>query len=910
MKLYTTFYSFLLFFQGWIIPDLSDHNYNAFVLEDSRGCVWISSTNAWNRYCGDDVISFTPFNTSMPNDYIQSNLIEVKSDIFYFTLTDQLCVINAIDETVICDKISFDGTQEYVDYQAFGLNSEENLRLLVSGMILDHDRFSKNSNLIVDSTLCRVFSTDVDNMIVCAPWIQGKGIEVIHTESGIHYSIENVIDDMGVILSPTVFSVFAIDIKSVYGVSDLGLIVYDLNLKTGHLINKNSFYSASKSKNKIFLLSTNGEVFMFDIESGKLHELPHYSKFCRDDCRDIFALDERVLLTRKLKAPILVSEQSINVMEVVTNASISLVELFNDKLTYISSNKLTIGSQEEVDLFNNAKFRNSKVFSGKMYFNYGSGLIKIDERTEQYLDMPQGETIIDFALINDTIQVFTHNNTYQLIDEEFVQMEAVECATSHTYRKLQKDGIYTVDENSNGYYCVADTIHELDIDGYVYRLQCFKDKIYFSTASNLYECNADSCHPIIPLEFEISNIYGVKVHDDNLWFTSSDGLYVYSDSLTRINLPKDAQLIECPPVIIDENVYVGTSEGILTVSTAYQSSLIAPKLFGFRILVDSDTMEYSNFIDMEYGAESITIEYLITDFTNSGKPKLEYYLNGKRNLVASRIIELQSLTPGTYNITVRAINGQLTKSRTAEVTLTVHPPYYQTWWFRSLCVLGLLGIGFLISYIRTRQLLRRQQIEIDRQNALQAQRNRMSQDLHDEMGSGLSAIKHISASSSSTDKDDQIETIATGLIRSMRDLLWSLDESHDTLFSLTVKIRQTVHQLLRNSGIEPKITVQLEDENQEISGPSRRHIILMLKEVINNTIKHAEATKLDIMISSTHRDLRLSIRDNGVGFDTGQEYAGYGLKSIGKRAKDMGATIEINSTEEGIHIELIKPIVH
>jgi len=185
----------------------------------------------------------------------------------------------------------------------------------------------------------------------------------------------------------------------------------------------------------------------------------------------------------------------------------------------------------------------------------------------------------------------------------------------------------------------------------------------------------------------------------------------------------------------------------------------------------------------------------------------------------------------------------------------------------------------------------------------------MSQDLHDEMGSGLSAIKHLSATQSSTDKDAQIESIATTLIRSMRDLLWSLDESNDTIHNLSVKIRQTANQMLRNSTIKHRVKVSLQDEEASLPGHIRRNLILVLKELFTNSLKHSKASTLDICIISEENRLTIDLKDNGVGYDTQTSSSGYGLKSIQKRIQDIGSTISITSNNIGTHIIVVLPLI-
>jgi signal transduction histidine kinase len=97
-------------------------------------------------------------------------------------------------------------------------------------------------------------------------------------------------------------------------------------------------------------------------------------------------------------------------------------------------------------------------------------------------------------------------------------------------------------------------------------------------------------------------------------------------------------------------------------------------------------------------------------------------------------------------------------------------------------------------------------------------------------------------------------------------------------------------------------------ENAELTPDLRRHLLLFFKEAVTNIARHAGASEVDLSIAAAHGELRLSIRDNGRGFDTGVAAGGQGLRSLRFRAAEMRAELTIESTaDRGTRIELQIP---
>ena len=139
-------------------------------------------------------------------------------------------------------------------------------------------------------------------------------------------------------------------------------------------------------------------------------------------------------------------------------------------------------------------------------------------------------------------------------------------------------------------------------------------------------------------------------------------------------------------------------------------------------------------IELSHDEDSFAFEFASLNYTNSAKNQYAYKLDGfDKDWVQSgtrRYASYTHLDPGTYVFTVKGSNndGKWNEAGTS-ISVIIRPPYWQTWWFRSLVAAVIIGVLVLVHNYRVARLL-----EIERL------RVRISTDLHDEIGSNLSAI--------------------------------------------------------------------------------------------------------------------------------------------------------------------------
>ncbi|MET0393685.1 MAG: 7TM diverse intracellular signaling domain-containing protein [Chitinophagaceae bacterium] len=185
--------------------------------------------------------------------------------------------------------------------------------------------------------------------------------------------------------------------------------------------------------------------------------------------------------------------------------------------------------------------------------------------------------------------------------------------------------------------------------------------------------------------------------------------------------------------------------------------------------------------------------------------------------------------------------------------------------------------------------------------AQQEERERISADMHDELGSGMTAIRLMSEIARNKMKQDtpveidKISHSADEVLNKMNAIIWSMNSDNDTVDNLVFYIRAYAQEYFENTPMRCIVRVPHHIENKEVSGDKRRNVFLCVKETLNNAVKHSRAS--EIRIDMTLQDtLDIRIADNGVGIDMDSlRRFGNGLKNIAKRMESIGGSYRIEN---------------
>jgi signal transduction histidine kinase len=191
------------------------------------------------------------------------------------------------------------------------------------------------------------------------------------------------------------------------------------------------------------------------------------------------------------------------------------------------------------------------------------------------------------------------------------------------------------------------------------------------------------------------------------------------------------------------------------------------------------------------------------------------------------------------------------------------------------------------------------------------ERKRISREMHDDIGSGLTQITLMSESAMnniSVAKLADITNTSRQLVNSIGEIVWSLNPEYKTVELLCAYLREQLNKQLEYSGIQ--YSIQLPEDGKEIilTNEQRRNILLVTKEIVNNAVKYSKAKNISIKAELINGGIAFQIKDNGTGFDIGKIHTGNGMKNIRNRIEELGGTMEIISGNgEGSSINYFVP---
>ncbi len=268
------------------------------------------------------------------------------------------------------------------------------------------------------------------------------------------------------------------------------------------------------------------------------------------------------------------------------------------------------------------------------------------------------------------------------------------------------------------------------------------------------------------------------------------------------------------------------------------------------------------------------------------------------------------IPPGDYRFRIAAAtpDGTLTGEE-FWIPVKVYIPLYRQAWFWMLlgsifCVM--LSIGLLV--FRNRHM--RQKLKLlESQQAVEEERTRISRDLHDDIGAGLTEIamqcgliqQDLSAVTIPPKTNSRIARIceaAVDLTRKVDEIVWAVNPSNDTLYRFAHYLAQTTRQSLDAVEMPLRFEMPQEIPSLPMSGQIRHTLFLVVREALANAIKHAQATRIRVGIRLADQTLALCIEDNGRGIAVHPESpvgTQNGLRNMRLRMEEIGGGFTLTS---------------
>ncbi|MEP7170711.1 MAG: triple tyrosine motif-containing protein, partial [Bacteroidota bacterium] len=318
-------------------------------------------------------------------------------------------------------------------------------------------------------------------------------------------------------------------------------------------------------------------------------------------------------------------------------------------------------------------------------------------------------------------------------------------------------------------------------------------------------------------------------------------------------------------------------------------------------------------ISLKYFENSFAVDFIALHYHDPVKNQYAYKLEGFQqdwtycgNL---HQVNFSQLPPGEYIFKVMASNNDGYYNRQGDaLTIIIKPPFFKTIWF-YLALLAFIAIILWLLHIYRLQMKLAQIKEVERI------RKETAADFHDELGHKLTTISWFSEILKKKIKPEQVELrsyldkiieTSGSLYLTMKDLLWAMDPEKDSLFHMYAQLKNFGEELFDHTGIEFNAN-GINDELKKFDLPLsyKRHILLIFKEVMHNSLKHAQPVSTFLDLEKTNGTLTLRFGDNGKGFDMQNgSMNGNGIKNVKRRAEIIHAETHLRSNGTGTFFEL------
>ena len=384
---------------------------------------------------------------------------------------------------------------------------------------------------------------------------------------------------------------------------------------------------------------------------------------------------------------------------------------------------------------------------------------------------------------------------------------------------------------------------------------------------------------------------GWKDGRGRLWFPTVEGVVMVD--------PARVPVVERPPrVTVDEVVVDGERRA------AAEPLVVGPGRPNLEFRYTGLSLSAPEYLTFRYRLEGFD-----QDWVEAGARRVAYY---------------PRLPPGRYRFEVTAANRDGVWSQPTTAGLRVTAPFWMVWWFRAGAALAL--VAFVLMMVRRREVAIRRsraaQEEFARRliESQEHERKRIAGELHDGLGQELLVVKNRALLALQVEglrppvreQLKHITDVATQSLESVRSLAHNLTPRQLDHLGLTAALRSMVAVTAETAGITLRVSVD------DVDGllPAARQIDLyrVVQEGLSNVVHHAAASSATVHIRRAGDDLRVTIADDGRGFqvrrdDRGRLAGGFGLTGIAERVRMLAGRIEVTSTPgRGTTLEVAIPV--
>jgi ligand-binding sensor domain-containing protein/signal transduction histidine kinase len=376
-------------------------------------------------------------------------------------------------------------------------------------------------------------------------------------------------------------------------------------------------------------------------------------------------------------------------------------------------------------------------------------------------------------------------------------------------------------------------------------------------------------------------------------------------------------------VVADDlgRIWFSTNRGLSFVDPGSSTWVSAPAIVHIEgVSADGRPVDLGKRVRIATPHQRITLNYTGVSLAAPARVRFKYrlepYDQDWSEPTTTRRADYTNLDPGPYRFSVMASNSEgLWNGSEATLQFEIERAFWQTWWFRSLCV-GILVI-FALAYLRLRVVLLTKQLNMRFDERL-AERTRIAQELHDTLLQGfLSASMQLHVAADHLPPDSPAKPLINRVLELMSKVT---DEGRNVLRGLrstqrsSLDLEQAFSQIRQEFPVQSQIgfRVIVEGTARPLRPIIRDEVYLIGREALSNAFRHSNASEIEVELEYAAHHLRVLVRDNGGGIDPEVLRAGreghWGLSGMKERTGRIGGRLRVLSREAaGTEVELSVP---
>jgi signal transduction histidine kinase len=385
---------------------------------------------------------------------------------------------------------------------------------------------------------------------------------------------------------------------------------------------------------------------------------------------------------------------------------------------------------------------------------------------------------------------------------------------------------------------------------------------------------------------------GLKTKSGLICFSTVKGLVLLDPHRQETNAPPPNVLLE--EVLVDGQVR--TAEAGLVGRSAWGATESGDSLPGHEITIPPGGYELElHYTGISFGSpEKLRFRYkmqgLDRDWVEAGERRTAYY---------------HHLAPGSYVLTVLACNADGVWSEdTPLLSLTVQPYVWESTWFRLLVAAAAVGLLAGSARLIERRRYKRRLALLETRHAVERERLRISQDMHDDIGSILTQVSQLSdlgqseagGQPASRGQFERIGGQARAAVQALDEIVWATNPKNDNLPRFAEYVCHFADEFFEDTAMRCWQEVPTDLPNLPLRADLRHNVFLAVKEAFSNVLKHSRASEVWLRLALVDSRVSLEIEDNGRGFNPQPTSAGgNGLDNMKTRLAECGGEAEILS---------------